>query len=100
MKKIKKNGITIEEAVSDLIENQEEIIEKLGEKTEKTEKKWKPEEGDDYWYIEIDGTVKKLVWYGGYDSALILKHTNNVFRTKEEAEEYGDKFKELLKGRE
>ena len=51
----------------------------------KESKVWKPNRGDEYYYIYADGDIKKLIYCGAhYDNDCLL--LGNVYQTKEEAE--------------
>lgn len=60
-------------------------------------KKWKPEEGQRYWYVDsANMTVRNSIFY------LSTKHNNririnNFFKTEEEAKIMSEKFKQLLR---
>lgn len=54
-------------------------------------------EGDDYYYICIDGDIANYTWDGdGFDANCY--NFGNCFRTYEEAEDMAEKIKKLLKG--
>ena len=53
--------------------------------------RWVPKVGDEYWYIEDNGSVD---WGDNIFQSMCA--FGNVFRTKEEAESARDRVKELL----
>ena len=61
--------------------------------------KWKPKEGQEYWYVSSDGNVSLMRWR---DNALcnFYFEFGNCFPTKQAASEMRDKIKELLEGEE
>ena len=80
------------ECINELIDNQNEIIERLGEKPEK---RWKPKKGEGYWHIFSNGEIEEIGWWG--DSVDELRYEfGDCFRTEKEAEEMSEKIKELL----
>lgn len=60
------------------------LVEKA-KRVEKSEKVWKPEYGDWYWYISSDGQVDNCEWVNG-SMDLGRYAMGNCFRTREEAE--------------
>ena len=59
---------------------------------------WKPETGEEYWYVDIDGDAMSDYWKGRF-SDLFLLSQGNVFRTKEEAQHHRKKLDVLGKMR-
>lgn len=58
--------------------------------------RWKPKEGEDYWFIDYDGgLIGKTFENTPYDRIRIA--ANNCFKTEETARPYADKIKEILK---
>ena len=60
--------------------------------------KWKPEIGDNYYYIDLFLDVIDDIWSDDRMDALVYT-SGNCFKTKEEAQKYADKFIEILKCR-
>lgn len=58
--------------------------------------RWKPKEGEEYWFIDYDGgLIGKTFENTPYDRIRIA--ANNCFKTEETARPYADKIKEILK---
>lgn len=59
--------------------------------------RWKPKEGEKYWFIDRDAEVVEEIFREGdfYDKVRIA--ANNCFKTKEAAQPYADQIKEILK---
>lgn len=78
-----------------------ERLEKECHKTWNAEKKqledirWRPEEGEPYFFIDKSFNVDCIRYLHEYDCGRI--ETNNCFKTKEAAQPYADKFKDMLK---
>ncbi len=61
---------------------------------EEVDESW-PKEGDRYWIIDDEGAAKWSSWCGGeYGVEEFRKKTNNIYRTKEEAQAALDKILE------
>ena len=58
----------------------------------KGSKRWKPNNGENYYYIDYDGDVDDY-FFTGDSSDEFLYFTNNCFKTKEEAEFHLEKLK-------
>ena len=76
-----------------------QIIDHLNSEADSQEEtpkeRWKPEEGEEFWYFEMDGEIH----CGNHDNLKLDKdmyNFGNVFRTEKEAEEARDKIKRLL----
>lgn len=63
-----------------------EIMDVLNDCEPKTPAKWMPLLKEEYFYISDDGIVCPAFWMGLQISEFRLK-TNNIFKTREEAEE-------------
>lgn len=57
--------------------------------------RWTPKKGDKYFFIDCDGIIECAINLAAVDSFRI--ENNNCFKTKEAAQPYADKFKEMLK---
>lgn len=57
--------------------------------------RWKPEYGDQYFYIDSMGTVQQESWYYTYINKSNYEF-GNCFRTYEEADVASNKIKEML----
>ena len=57
--------------------------------------RWKPKEGEEYWFIWDTGQIKNKVW-GTWSYHQRRWDMGNCFKTREEAEQARDKIKELL----
>lgn len=62
-----------------------------------TRLRWKPELGEIYYFIHIDGRIEHSYWQKDYND--IQKEYGNVFKTEKEAREILGQFKEILKNR-
>jgi len=60
-------------------------------------KRWKPKEGDHYYFITLDGFVKSKRWDGELFE-IDCYNFHNCFKTKEQAEKARDKIAEVLRG--
>lgn len=60
--------------------------------------RWKPEYGECFYYIDIDGTVTKDRWNDTFNNIRCYEF-NNCFITQEEAIEARNKIQELLSNR-
>lgn len=70
-----------------------EEIEKL-KKEEKAESKvWKPENADEYYYIDNDAEIIGDAWYGSVQYDIARYKIGNCFKTREEAEKAVEKAK-------
>ena len=67
------------------------------DKKEIVEYRWKPKEGDEYFYVTPPCGVSSYWWNGKAADESIYRY-GNCFRTKEEAQVMAEKFKKLLKG--
>ena len=70
----------------------------LKAKPEKSEepKAWKPENGENYWYVDDAGEIIETSW-DNYRSDQLYYNLGNCFPTEERAEQVAEKFKILLK---
>lgn len=80
-----------------------ELLHKYGkdwdaEKKQLVDWKWKPKDGEDYYYIISNGIVHLSTWFD-YKVDNSRFSIGNCFKTKEEAETMAEKFKKLLKGK-
>ena len=58
--------------------------------------RWKPKEGENYWFIDYDGgVIGKTFENTFYDRIRVA--ANNYFKTEEAAQPYAEKIKEILK---
>ena len=58
--------------------------------------RWKPQHDENYWYIDYDGgVIGKTFENIFYDKIRVA--ANNCFKTKEAAQPYADKIKEILR---
>lgn len=84
------------------VERFHELLHKHGadwdaEKGQLVEWRWKPENGEGYYYIFSRGTVGLCAWLDdGIDNSRFS--IGNCFKTKKEAETMAEKIKKLLKG--
>ena len=77
----------------------EQQIEKLKEIRDGGDNHWKPELGEDYFYVDTDLSVGSYALKNDcVDNSIIS--ANNCFKTKEEAQKYAEHFKQILKNRE
>lgn len=60
-------------------------------------KKWEPKDGEEYYFIDYDGSVQFTYFYYRYSVDKVRKEIGNCFQTREEAEVMAEKFKALLK---
>lgn len=68
------------------------------EKKQLVDWKWKPKDGEDYYYILSNGIVHLSTWFD-YKVDNSRFSIGNCFKTKEEAEIMAEKFIKLLKGK-
>ena len=59
--------------------------------------RWKPKEGGNYWFIDIDGEVAETIFTECSFSDKACVAANNCFRTEEAAQPYAEQIKEILK---
>ena len=59
--------------------------------------RWKPKEGENYWFIDIDGEVAETIFTECSFSDKTCVAANNCFRTEEAAQPYADQIKEIFK---
>ena len=81
--------------ITELAEKLNELIDACNSEEEKPKERWKPEKGEEYYWINIDGEILHSCWnkiWGGEETY----NFGNIFRTEKEAEEARDKIKELL----
>lgn len=68
------------------------------EKKQLVDWKWRPKDGEDYYYIISNGIVHLSTWFD-YKVDNSRFSIGNCFKTKEEAEIMAEKFIKLLKGK-
>lgn len=67
------------------------LIEKANRKADNTGERWKPEEGDAYYYVDSVGMIKSDLWKDGYVH-LCRYELGNVFRAGTDANLTGCKI--------
>lgn len=77
----------------------EQQIEKLKEIRDGGDNHWKPEIGEEYFYIDINLTICSYMFKNDSIDKFLLS-ANNHFKTEEEAQKYAEHFKQILKNRE
>lgn len=56
--------------------------------------RWRPKENETFYYIDVDGTVKHLVYY---KSITFFNKFFNCFKTQEAAQRVADQIKKIFK---
>ena len=59
------------------------------------QERWKPKEGELFFYIEIEISVVSDIWSGN-EIDIALYNIGNCFRTEQEAQKKVDKIKQIL----
>lgn len=60
--------------------------------------KWKPRDGERYWYVESWGLVTDNSWWGDFEDKMRYQ-VGNCFKTREQARGVAYKFKGLMGGK-
>lgn len=78
----------LKEQLENLIKQGQELLEKMKERVADTSKtkRWKPKDGETYWYIYGDGTIDYDFWTSKNDILLGRYKLGNCFETEEEAQ--------------
>lgn len=73
-----------------LVKKGQELIEKLKKEKSKP-KRWKPKDGETYWYIYGDGTIEYGFWTSKDNTVLGRYKLGNCFKTQEAAQKELDR---------
>lgn len=76
------NNISVN--LENLTDKERDTLFSLIKKANNASERWKPEEGEEYYFLDDRGFVHKWNWFNCIDSALRY-NIGNVFKTEEEA---------------
>ena len=85
MTKLEDLKVNIEEVKNEYIQKLEEIKAKIEELENETDNRWKPKEGEDYWWTDNKGSIFCSEWYNNKIDNNTFNHTD-VFPTGKQAE--------------
>lgn len=87
MTKLEDLKVNIEEVKNEYLKQLEELkakIEELYGSEDKTDNRWKPEVGKDYWFANVDGEVYRYKWFNDKIDNNLFNYTD-AFPTEEQA---------------
>lgn len=74
--------------VCDLNEKYDKKISELKAELEQEEQEWKPQDDEEYWYVNLDMMITvQCAWYNREIDNIRLQH-KVIFKTEDEAEKY------------
>jgi len=92
------SGKQFEQEIISIAKDVKEKVNKVKELIEPADKpkKWKPEEGEEYYIVSFDGDVYWRNYNERSTDDMSIIEFGNYFKTKQEAREMATKIKELL----
>lgn len=85
----------LQEQFENLVKQGQELLEKMKENQNADASKkvrWKPKDGETFWYIYGDGTIDYGFWTSKNDNLLGRYKLGNCFKTEEEAQKELDRM--------